>query len=191
LPSWLIFNAANRSFTVSPLGKDVGAIDVKVTASDGSLSASDIFRINVTAPTGQAMLQDTTSVFTNYLDTNNNGQVDYTTSQAASLDGVYDSQTGYLNYANTGIQIARGNVLALADGDAATVGTAPTLGLQLAGRCGLGDLAGLLDALRRALDAAVDPAVGAAEAQRQMIVARVAEIQLAERGQQRLQSGEG
>ena len=33
--------------------------------------------------------------------------------------------------------------------------------------------------------------IGTAQAQRQMIVARVAEIQLAERGQQRLQSGEG
>ena len=47
LPAWLSFDAAARTFIGTPLNADVGAIDVKVTTSDGSLSASDTFTLTV------------------------------------------------------------------------------------------------------------------------------------------------
>ena len=57
LPSWLSFNAASRTFSGTPLNGDVGAIDVKVTATDsGSAAITDSFKITVSntadAPTG-------------------------------------------------------------------------------------------------------------------------------------------
>ena len=49
LPSWLSFNAASRTFSGTPLNGDVGAIDVKVTATDsGSAAITDTFSITVT-----------------------------------------------------------------------------------------------------------------------------------------------
>ncbi len=47
LPGWLSFDAETRTFSGTPHQADVGAIDVKVTATDGSLSASDTFQLNV------------------------------------------------------------------------------------------------------------------------------------------------
>ena len=48
LPSWLSFNASNRTFTGTPTNSEVGTIAVKVTASDGSAAVSDTFNITVT-----------------------------------------------------------------------------------------------------------------------------------------------
>ncbi len=48
LPAWLSFNPVTRIFSGTPDSGDVGAIDVKVTVSDGEYSASDIFTLNVT-----------------------------------------------------------------------------------------------------------------------------------------------
>jgi Ca2+-binding RTX toxin-like protein len=48
LPGWIVFNAASGSFTGTPPENYTGFVDVKVTASDGALSASDIFRLTVT-----------------------------------------------------------------------------------------------------------------------------------------------
>src|SRR5262249_1784165 len=47
LPGWLTFTAATRTFTGTPGSGDVGTLAVKVTASDGSLAASDTFNIVV------------------------------------------------------------------------------------------------------------------------------------------------
>ena len=57
LPSWLSFDASTRTFSGTPANEDVGSIDAKVTATDGSAaSVSDTFAIQVTntndAPTG-------------------------------------------------------------------------------------------------------------------------------------------
>ena len=46
LPAWLSFNGTQ--FTGTPPANFSGAIDIKVTASDGSLSISDIFRLTIT-----------------------------------------------------------------------------------------------------------------------------------------------
>jgi fibronectin-binding autotransporter adhesin len=49
LPSWLSFDAATRTFSGTPTNGDVGAINVRVTATDGSnASASSDFTLTVT-----------------------------------------------------------------------------------------------------------------------------------------------
>ena len=47
LPSWLSFNAASQTFSGTPLNSDVGVINVMITASDGSLTATDTFSLTV------------------------------------------------------------------------------------------------------------------------------------------------
>ncbi len=47
LPSWITFNAATRTFSGTPPANFSGSIDLKVTASDGSLSTSDTFKLSV------------------------------------------------------------------------------------------------------------------------------------------------
>jgi hypothetical protein len=48
LPAWLSFNAATRTFSGTPPANFNGPIDLKVTASDGSLSDSGTFTLTVT-----------------------------------------------------------------------------------------------------------------------------------------------
>jgi hypothetical protein len=47
LPAWLSFNPLTRTFAGKPASKDAGTFDVRVTASDGSLSVSDDFTFTV------------------------------------------------------------------------------------------------------------------------------------------------
>jgi Ca2+-binding RTX toxin-like protein len=65
LPAWLSFNAATQTFTGTPPANFNGSIDVRVTASDGSLSASDVFALTITpvndAPVVAVLLADRTS----------------------------------------------------------------------------------------------------------------------------------
>jgi Ca2+-binding RTX toxin-like protein len=65
LPSWLSFNAATQSFSGTPPQDYFGNIDVKVTASDGSLTNSDIFTLTITpvndAPIVATLLTDSSS----------------------------------------------------------------------------------------------------------------------------------
>ena len=65
LPAWLSFDAATRTFSGTPVNGDVGAIAVKVTATDaGSATVSDTFNITVTntndAPTVANAIADQT-----------------------------------------------------------------------------------------------------------------------------------
>ncbi|PPC74484.1 hypothetical protein C4K68_25555, partial [Pokkaliibacter plantistimulans] len=74
LPSWLSFNAATRTFSGTPTNDDVGAISIKVTATDGSNAAvSSSFSLTVTnvndAPTAgvisaQSATEDSSFSFT-------------------------------------------------------------------------------------------------------------------------------
>jgi hypothetical protein len=52
LPSWLTFNASTRTFSGTPPLNFNGNIDLRVTASDGTASVSDEFRLTVTPDTG-------------------------------------------------------------------------------------------------------------------------------------------
>jgi len=47
LPSWLTFNPSTRAFSGTPGAADQGFISIRVTASDGVLSASDIYTLSV------------------------------------------------------------------------------------------------------------------------------------------------
>ena len=49
LPGWLSFNAVTRTVSGTPPANFNGQIALKVTASDGSLTASDTFVLNITA----------------------------------------------------------------------------------------------------------------------------------------------
>ena len=53
LPAWLKFNPANQTFTGTPPKDFNGLLAIKVTASDGSLSASDTFNLRI-APVNDA-----------------------------------------------------------------------------------------------------------------------------------------
>ena len=48
LPSWLSFNASTRTFSGTPPLNFNGNIDLRVTASDGTASVNDDFRLTVT-----------------------------------------------------------------------------------------------------------------------------------------------
>ena len=47
LPGWLTFNPANLTFSGTPSVDHAGILSIRVTANDGSLSASDIFSLSV------------------------------------------------------------------------------------------------------------------------------------------------
>ena len=59
LPSWLTFNASTGAFSGTPPQDYNGAIDLKVTASDGSLSVSDTFTLTVNAVNDPAVITGT------------------------------------------------------------------------------------------------------------------------------------
>ena len=65
LPGWLTFNAETRTFSGTPPTNYNGFVDVRVTASDGTLSASDDFRLTITAvndaPVAAVLLPDVSS----------------------------------------------------------------------------------------------------------------------------------
>jgi len=67
LPSWLGFNAGTRTFSGTPAAADVGAVSVKVTASDDDgASVSDTFVITVgAAATIAATLDSAEALFAN------------------------------------------------------------------------------------------------------------------------------
>ncbi|HWA12369.1 MAG TPA: DUF4347 domain-containing protein, partial [Burkholderiales bacterium] len=56
LPAWLALDPDTRTFTGTPLNEDVGTLFVKVTASDGLLSASQAFAITVANTNDAPML---------------------------------------------------------------------------------------------------------------------------------------
>jgi VCBS repeat-containing protein len=63
LPGWLTFNGVTRTFSGTPPQDFNGVLDVTVAASDGSLSATDTFRLTVTPvndpPTGTVTIGGT------------------------------------------------------------------------------------------------------------------------------------
>lgn len=48
LPGWLTFTPATRIFSGTPLREDVGSLSLKVTASDGVHSTTDVFALTIT-----------------------------------------------------------------------------------------------------------------------------------------------
>ncbi|MFG5382770.1 cadherin-like domain-containing protein, partial [Yoonia sp. R2-816] len=58
LPDWLMFDAASGSFSGTPPQGFNGTLSVTVTASDGSLSASDAFALDITSVNGAPVAAD-------------------------------------------------------------------------------------------------------------------------------------
>ncbi|NBB24499.1 tandem-95 repeat protein [Porphyrobacter sp. SLTP] len=69
MPSWLSFNPATRAFSGTPPLNVNGVFDIRVIASDGALSANDVFSLTITpvndgpdAPNGSASTDEDTAV---------------------------------------------------------------------------------------------------------------------------------
>jgi VCBS repeat-containing protein len=93
LPTWLSFNAGTRTFSGTPALGDVGTVSLKVMASDGSLSASDIFDLVVNpranaSPTGTVTITGTPT----------QGQTLFAASTLADPDGIPTSGSGAIAY---------------------------------------------------------------------------------------------
>lgn len=63
LPAWLTFNSSTGAFHSTAIGGASGAIDIKVTASDGALTVADTFSLNLqSAPTLSASFANITNL---------------------------------------------------------------------------------------------------------------------------------
>ena len=62
LPTWLTFTASERKLAGTPQSGDTGTLSVKVTASDGTASVSDIFDIVVNVPPALTFSKDSLTV---------------------------------------------------------------------------------------------------------------------------------
>ena len=70
LPSWLSFNASNRTLSGTPTNAEVGTLAVKVTATDGSsASAYDTFNLAVTNVNDAPVITTTPTTTLSFLDT--------------------------------------------------------------------------------------------------------------------------
>ncbi|WP_137157922.1 M10 family metallopeptidase C-terminal domain-containing protein [Rhizobium sp. FKL33] len=118
LPDWLSFDAEALTFTVAPNAGDVGTISVRVTASDGDKSASDVFDIVVkeanTAPEAKAdkaTLTEGKTVLVDVLANDADADSDGLTLISASVssdNGAAVMEDGKLRVAYDGEDLARG-----------------------------------------------------------------------------------
>ncbi|MFM9975884.1 MAG: tandem-95 repeat protein, partial [Beijerinckiaceae bacterium] len=104
LPAWVVFNAATGGFTGTPPLNFNGFLDIKVTASDGTLTAEDTFRLTIT-PVNDAPVSANGS-----LATNEDMLFSGTLPAATDVDG------DTLVYAAGGISAAHGTVIINANG---------------------------------------------------------------------------
>jgi VCBS repeat-containing protein len=104
LPSWLIFDAATRTFSGTPPQDFNGPVDIKVIASDGTLSANDTFRLTITPVNDTPVAQNHS--FTTIEDT----------SFAGTLPIAVDVDGDVLTYAQGSTVPAHGTVTVYPDG---------------------------------------------------------------------------
>ena len=98
LPSWLSFDASSRTFSGTPSNGDVGAIDVKVTATDdSSATATDTFTLTVTITAGGNVVKGPLSNALVGLDYDGDGVVDSSTVRTGA-DGSYSLTTTNSTY---------------------------------------------------------------------------------------------
>ena len=104
LPPWLHFDALNRSFSGTPGAGDVGVIPVRIMATDGNASASDVLLIGVhLAPNHKPTTQSAAA------------NVDEDTTLAGQLPSASDVDGGTLVY-NWVLQPENGSVTVQIDG---------------------------------------------------------------------------
>lgn len=102
LPSWLTFNASNRTFSGTPASANIGTLGVKVTATDaGGLAASENFNIVVSAAPVTVSLfnASTTPALTNLNDGN---QIELGVKFQSSAAGQITGIRFYRSVADTG-----------------------------------------------------------------------------------------
>jgi serralysin len=119
LPDWLSFDPDSLTFTVSPEAEDVGTVSIRVIASDGEKSVSDVFDIVVeqqenTAPVavddtaklteGKKVLVD---VLANDFDSDGD-EIDLSSAVVTSNNGKVSIQDGELLVAYSGKDLAKG-----------------------------------------------------------------------------------
>lgn len=148
LPSWLSFNAATQRFTGTPPANFNGFTDVRVTASDGALSASDDFRLTVTpvndapvavndsgftATGGNALVINASTLLANDSDVDGNtltitsvgNAVGGTVSLNAQGQVVYAASAGYQGTGSFGYTISDGSLTATATANIQVTSSAP------------------------------------------------------------------
>ncbi|MEK6481684.1 malectin domain-containing carbohydrate-binding protein [Catalinimonas sp. 4WD22] len=95
LPSWLSFDGTSRTFSGTASSTDVGILDIKVTASDGIESVSDVFSLTVLEETISTRINSGSGQMTAYGvafddDKHFNGGRKYTNNQIADIVGTSD-----------------------------------------------------------------------------------------------------
>jgi VCBS repeat-containing protein len=104
-PSWLSFDPTTRTFSGTPPRDFNGSIDLRVTASDGQLSTSDIFTLTIT-PVNDAAVIGTPSASTVTEDTGVDASGNLTATGTISISDV---DTGEATFRTT-VTPAAGNL---------------------------------------------------------------------------------
>ncbi|MGV0990579.1 MAG: VCBS domain-containing protein, partial [Flavobacterium sp.] len=134
---WINFDPATGAFGITAVSSHVGQHTVTVQANDGVNTAAHTFALEVKVPVDQGVLLSHLGQLTDYVDTTPlNGVQDFVTANAMSLAGSYQAPAagadgGLLHFGSASVLVSRGNLLAVTDGNAATVGQAPQLKLSL------------------------------------------------------------
>ncbi|MEM7766864.1 MAG: putative Ig domain-containing protein, partial [Pseudomonadota bacterium] len=158
LPGWLSFNSATNTFSGTPANGDAGTVSIRVTASDGEATATDVFTLTVDPTsggggnlpgvgTGRTEAEDLDlSVYV--LESRNDasggeavriltGQTGTASGTFTGTDGTYSVDVGYFNendgVANWSIQV-NGNTVASWNGQGGSggAGTAAERSFNLA-----------------------------------------------------------
>ena len=107
LPSWLSFAAATRTFSGTPAAADVGTVSVKVTASDGTDSVSDVFDIVVSTANNNAPVFATDTASRSFTETVGDAAVS-TAGNVGAVVTATDTDTGdTLTYSLEGTDAAK------------------------------------------------------------------------------------
>lgn len=121
LPDWLQFNPATRRFTGTPGTDDVGTVSIKVLASDGTHTVSDVFDLSIAsgdttnqspiAVADSAETSESKSVLVDALANDSDPDGDSLTLIQVSVangDGTATIEDGKVRFAYTGVHLAAG-----------------------------------------------------------------------------------
>lgn len=121
LPDWLHFNPATRRFTGTPGTDDVGTVSIKVLASDGTHTVSDVFDLSIAsgdttnqspiAVADSAETSESKSVLVDALANDSDPDGDSLTLIQVSVangDGTATIEDGKVRFAYTGVHLAAG-----------------------------------------------------------------------------------
>jgi hypothetical protein len=147
LPAWLSFNATTRTLSGTPGASDFGNLTIKVSASDGSLSASADFTVKVTLTsyTVSGVVQDGYVAGASlFVDRNGNGRPDtgedtgLVTDSTGGFSGTVTGNGALIAVGGTNVDTGLRNTLTLtAPQGAAVISPVTTLVQTLVGTQGL------------------------------------------------------